>query len=231
MHTLNRFYADDVVVRSPAGVDCGQPGGHRRHAGHARGVPRQASCSVRMSSGAAMTTVGSCHRIGSCPRPPISETGSTAPPRASRLKYRIIADCAARDGQIYDEWLIRDQGAIVRMLGVESKGLCRRPDRGGRRPRSVRSAVLARDVMSPVVTADLAMTTLTESDTPNCSAGSWQATLSAVRTGYDRAAHLELPERRHRSRMARRRQLLAWPHLVVPVCALHGSSPDRPSRC
>ena len=33
------------------------------------------------------------------------------------LKYRIIADCHAIDNQINDEWLIRDQGAIVRQMG------------------------------------------------------------------------------------------------------------------
>lgn len=37
------------------------------------------------------------------------------------LRYRIIADCAVRENQIYDEWLVRDQGAIVRQLGIEPK--------------------------------------------------------------------------------------------------------------
>jgi predicted ester cyclase len=34
-----------------------------------------------------------------------------------KLGYRIIADCHAINNQINDEWLIRDQGAIVRQLG------------------------------------------------------------------------------------------------------------------
>ena len=38
-----------------------------------------------------------------------------------KLVYRVIADCACRDNQIYDEWLVRDQGAIVRQLGIEPK--------------------------------------------------------------------------------------------------------------
>jgi len=33
------------------------------------------------------------------------------------LKYRIVADCHAINNQINDEWLIRDQGAIVRQMG------------------------------------------------------------------------------------------------------------------
>jgi predicted ester cyclase len=42
-------------------------------------------------------------------------------PTGKVLRYRIIADCAAKDDVIYDEWLVRDQGAIVRQLGVEPK--------------------------------------------------------------------------------------------------------------
>ena len=38
-----------------------------------------------------------------------------------RLKYRVIADCHAKNNQIDDEWLIRDQGAIVSQLGIDPK--------------------------------------------------------------------------------------------------------------
>jgi len=37
------------------------------------------------------------------------------------LKYRVIADCHAKNNQIDDEWLIRDQGAVVRQLGLNPK--------------------------------------------------------------------------------------------------------------
>ncbi|NNE96835.1 MAG: SnoaL-like domain-containing protein, partial [Acidimicrobiales bacterium] len=37
------------------------------------------------------------------------------------LQYRIIADCAAKENTIYDEWIVRDQGAIVRQLGIDPK--------------------------------------------------------------------------------------------------------------
>lgn len=43
--------------------------------------------------------------------------GSFGAPTGTKLAYRIIADCAARDNAIYDEWLIRDLGAIVRQIG------------------------------------------------------------------------------------------------------------------
>ena len=38
-----------------------------------------------------------------------------------KLVYRIIADCAAKNNAIYDEWLVRDQGAIVRQMGWDPK--------------------------------------------------------------------------------------------------------------
>ncbi len=39
----------------------------------------------------------------------------------TELVYRVIADCHAINNQINDEWLIRDQGSVVRQLGWEPK--------------------------------------------------------------------------------------------------------------
>ena len=50
-----------------------------------------------------------------------SKHGVYGEPTGEKLRYRIIADCAAKNNQIYDEWLIRDQGAIVRQLGWDPK--------------------------------------------------------------------------------------------------------------
>ena len=35
-----------------------------------------------------------------------------------KVIYRVIADCHAIENKINDEWLVRDQGAIVRQLGT-----------------------------------------------------------------------------------------------------------------
>lgn len=45
--------------------------------------------------------------------------GIYGPATGNRLSYRIIADCACRDNQVFDEWLIRDQGAVVRQMGID----------------------------------------------------------------------------------------------------------------
>jgi hypothetical protein len=109
-----------------------------------------------------------------------------------KLKYRILADCAARNNQIYDEWLIRDQGAIVRQMGWEPKSyaadlIAREggPDRcvrpftpsmdvdGGYHGRGNDNAVGQRHaaLLTRIMSGDMA----------------------AIRTEYDRAVQLELP--------------------------------------
>lgn len=45
--------------------------------------------------------------------------GVYGPATGRKVCYRIIADCYARADVIEDEWLIRDQGAIVRQLGLD----------------------------------------------------------------------------------------------------------------
>ena len=109
-----------------------------------------------------------------------------------KLAYRIIADCAARDNAIFDEWLIRDQGAIVRQMGWDPKAFaadliareggpekCIRPftpdmdvdggynGKGNDHPVGMRYA----SILSRIMAADLAV----------------------VGREYDRAVQLELP--------------------------------------
>jgi hypothetical protein len=50
-----------------------------------------------------------------------TQDGAYGKATGKSLTYRIIADCAARDNAIYDEWLIRDQGAIVAQMGWDPK--------------------------------------------------------------------------------------------------------------
>ena len=62
-----------------------------------------------------------CRRTGSSRPATHAREGLYGAPTGKTLTYRIIADCAAKTTQIYDEWLIRDQGAIVRQLGLDPK--------------------------------------------------------------------------------------------------------------
>ncbi len=45
--------------------------------------------------------------------------GSLGPATGRRLRFRVIADCACLDNQIYEEWLIVDQAAAAIQAGVD----------------------------------------------------------------------------------------------------------------
>lgn len=118
--TLRDYYADDIPVRSPDGVVIGN------EAVIAATLATLAEFPDRELLGEDVIWCGddtsgflSSHRILSTATHAADGLygGATGAP----LRYRVIADCAAKDNRIYDEWLIRDQGAIVRQLGVDPK--------------------------------------------------------------------------------------------------------------
>ena len=45
--------------------------------------------------------------------------GMYGAPTGRRVRYRVIADCAISHDRVNDEWLVHDQGAIVRQLGFD----------------------------------------------------------------------------------------------------------------
>ena len=116
--SLRASYAPDIVVRSPASLVVGN------ESVIAATLATQAEFPDRVLLGEDVIWSGSpeegmlsSHRILST----ATHAGDGAYGKASgrRLRYRIIADCHARDNRIDDEWIIRDQGAMVRQLGWE----------------------------------------------------------------------------------------------------------------
>ncbi len=115
--TLHRYYAPDLVVRSPSGVVVGNEGVIAATMATLAEFPdRQLLGEDVIWSGTPETGMLSSHRIFST----ATHAGSGIYGAASGkpFRYRIIADCHAIGNQINDEWLIRDQGAIVRQLGL-----------------------------------------------------------------------------------------------------------------
>ena len=188
---LHRYYAPDVPVRSPASVVVGNRGVL------AATLATLAEFPDRLLLGEDVIWSGdeeagflSSHRILST----ATHSGDGAYGRATgrRLRYRAIADCAAKENVIYDEWLIRDQGAVVRQLGLDPKryaadriaaeggpATCVKPlapgtdvearyrGRGNDHPRGAAYA----DLLSRIMAADL----------------------GAIRRHYDRAVQIEMP--------------------------------------
>lgn len=119
---IRRFYGADCPVRSPTGVVVGA------EKVIAATLATLAEFPDRRLLGEDVVWTGderggflSSHRILSTATH--LGDGACGPASGRRLRYRIIADCAARDNQIFEEWLARDQGAIARGLGMTPRDL------------------------------------------------------------------------------------------------------------
>ncbi len=114
--TLDHYYSDDIPVRSPAGLVHGNTAVKAATMATLSEFPDRTLLGEDVIwSGSPEEGMLSSHRLLST----ATHSGDGIYGKASgkRLVYRIIADCHAVNDQINDEWLIRDQGAIVRQLG------------------------------------------------------------------------------------------------------------------
>ena len=114
--TLHDYYTKDIPVRSPGSVVRGnQDVIGATMATLAEFPDRRLLGEDVIWSGTPEEGMLSSHRIYST----ATHSGDGVYGRATgkKLGYRIIADCHAKNNHINDEWLIRDQGAIVRQLG------------------------------------------------------------------------------------------------------------------
>lgn len=189
--TLHHYYAPEIVVRSPASVVVGNQGVIAATMATLAEFPdRQLLGEDVIWSGTPETGMLSSHRIIST----ATHAGDGVYGKATgrKLRYRIIADCHARANAIDDEWLIRDQGAIVRQMGWEP-------------------VEFARDLIAREGGPDAAVRPLTPAtDRPGPYAGrgndnEWGqryadlltrimgADMAAIGTEYDRACQLEHP--------------------------------------
>jgi len=189
--TLHEYYAPDIIVRSPGSVVIGNQGVIAATMATLAEFPdRQLLGEDVIWSGTPEEGMLSSHRILST----ATHTGDGVYGAATgaKLTYRIIADCHAKANVIDDEWLIRDQGAVVRQMGLDPKdyardliqreggaGACAKPctpqtdqpgPYQGRGNDNEWGARLA-EILTRIMNADM-------------------ATITAE---YDRAAHLEYP--------------------------------------
>ena len=117
---LDHYYAPTIPVRSPASLVIGN-----KHV-IAATMATLAEFPDRALLGQDVIWCGnaddgflSSHRLLSTATH--THDGMYGKASGKKFTYRIIADCAAKNNHIYDEWLVRDQGAIVRQMGVEPK--------------------------------------------------------------------------------------------------------------
>lgn len=122
--TLDHYYAPDIPVRSPMGIQRGNKAVIASTMATVHEFPdRQLYAEDVIFSEDETQGFLSSHRIISTATH--SADGAFGPATGKRFVARVIADCAARGDTIYDEWLVRDYGGIVRQLGMEPETYAR----------------------------------------------------------------------------------------------------------
>ncbi len=117
---LHDYYAEDIVVRSPGSVVVGNRDVIGATLATLAEFPDRTLLGEDVIwSGTPEEGMLSSHRIVS--QATHLGDGVYGEATGKRLRYRIIADCHAVNNRIDDEWLVRDQGAIVRQLGMHPK--------------------------------------------------------------------------------------------------------------
>ncbi len=191
IHALNDYYAPDIHIRAPAGLVTGN-----RNV-IAATIATLAEFPDRQLLGEDVIWCGdgeggflSSHRLLSTATH--LGDGAYGPASGTRFCYRIIADCAARENQIYDEWIVRDQGAIVRQMGADPKRFAAdQIEREGGPETCVKPLTPATD--GPSVYAGTGNTHELGMRYASILTGIMNADMATVAREYDRAVHLELP--------------------------------------
>jgi len=121
---LNRWYAPDIPVRTPMGVSRGNAGVIAATLATLHEFPdRELLAEDVIWCGEDGGAHLSSHRIISTGTHRCD--GYFGPATGRRFCVRVIADCAARGEVIDDEWLVRDNGGLVRQLGMEPRAFAR----------------------------------------------------------------------------------------------------------
>jgi len=183
---LDWHYADDLIVRTPDGINRGNGAGKANTMATLSEFPdRQLLGEDVIWCGDAEVGFLSSHRILSTAT---HRGGAFGPGGGRQLVFRTIADTFCRENRVRDEWLIRDNAAIAVQLG-----------------RTAREA--ARDA---ILSGDTAMPLTPETDIAGPYAGmgngdEWgrrhadllnrimSADFPAIPAQYDRACHLFTP--------------------------------------
>jgi len=115
--TLNEYYAPDIPVRSPMGIQRGNQAVMASTMATVNEFPdRQLFAEDVIWSESQEHGHLSSHRLLTTATH--TRDGQFGPASGRKWTARVIADCAVRGDTIYDEWLVRDYGGIVRQLGM-----------------------------------------------------------------------------------------------------------------
>ena len=129
---IRRYYSHDCAVETPSSVSIGTaPVIDGTRATLAAFPDRRLLAEDIIISGDEVCGFFSSHRILS----PMTHAGTSAfgPPSGKGVLARTIADCVCINNRIVHEWLVRDQAAIARQIGLRERDVAQRwlNERGG----------------------------------------------------------------------------------------------------
>ena len=120
VESIGEFYTKDIPVRSPFGITYGNKPVIEATYNTLKEFPnRQLMGEDVIWNGNDNDGYHSSHRILS--KGTHLGDGFYGKSTGKDIYYRVIADCACKDNQVYDEWIVRDQGAMVRQIGYTPK--------------------------------------------------------------------------------------------------------------
>lgn len=117
---MKDYYHPEVIVRTPSGIGFGEPMMTEATMATCHEFPDRTLLGEDVIwSGSPEVGMLSSHRILSTATH--LNDGQFGAATGRNIATRAIADCYAKNNMISDEWLIRDNGAIVRQLGFDVK--------------------------------------------------------------------------------------------------------------
>jgi hypothetical protein len=118
--TLNDYYAPDIPVRSPMGITRGNQAVIASTMATINEFPdRELLGEDVIWTGDDDAGYLSSHRL--LTKATHTGDGQFGSATGKPWQAYILADCAVKEGVIYDEWLVRDYGGIVRQLGISPR--------------------------------------------------------------------------------------------------------------
>ncbi|MDE0984232.1 MAG: ester cyclase [Yoonia sp.] len=118
--TLNHYYSEDIPVRTPMGVAIGNQTTIAATMATINEFPdRELLAEDVIWSHSDEHQYLSSHRL--LTKATHTRDGQFGPATGKSWVARVIADCAAKNDTIYDEWLVRDYGGIVRQMGLDPR--------------------------------------------------------------------------------------------------------------
>ncbi|MFK7996105.1 MAG: ester cyclase [Granulosicoccus sp.] len=188
---LHHYYSEDIIVRTPGAVTVGNQGVIAATMATLAEFPDRILLGEDVIwSGDESSGFLSSHRILSTATH--VNDGVYGKASGKKFTYRIIADCAAKENTIYDEWLIRDQGAIVRQMGWQPEAFARDLiEREGGSEHCVKPLTIDNDVKGPYTSTGNEHTV--GQRYADILSRIMNAEMSAINADYDRACILEYP--------------------------------------